>query len=176
MSGCYWTVQPGLFPSNGSPGCAVRHPDLVLVLSWPALGLPVLEPRPIGPSPLGGFCLCGSPLAGELPGNCGVFRRSRAGCARCRGLSLPARGLPGILEQSKQTGWSIPALAESPSGPGWRLSVNGDYLRACGAAPSDVAASDRAGVGNPQSHREEIPGRRGSSDAATLGGPRDAII
>ena len=31
-------------------------------------------------------------------------------------------------------------------------------------------------LGIPQSHREEIPGRRGSSDAATLGGPRDVNI
>ena len=90
MSGWYWTAQPGLFPSNDRPGCAIRHPDLVLFLSWLARGLPVLEPRPIVPSPLGGFCLCGSPLAGKSPGNCGCCRRSRARCTRCRGLSLPA--------------------------------------------------------------------------------------
>ena len=185
MSGCSWAVQcnQGCSPRTAALGvlsgiqiwCRFCPRQRGGCLSWN-------RAQSVHPRWAGFACdrrlhgSGGSPLAGELPGNWGRCRGSRAGCARCRGLSLPARGLPGILEQSKQTGWSISALAESPSGPGWRLSVNGDYLRACGAAPSDVAASDRAGVGNPQSHREEIPGRRGSSDAATLGGPRDAII
>ena len=40
----------------------------------------------------------------------------------------------------------------------------------------DVASSNRKGVGNPQSHHQEIHGRCGPTNTATLGGPRNAII
>ena len=39
----------------------------------------------------------------------------------------------------------------------------------------DVAASNRAGVGNPQDHHQEIHGYGESSDAAIPRGARDAI-
>ena len=42
-------------------------------------------------------------------------------------------------------------------------------------AQGDVAASDRAGVGNPQGHHQEIHGHGGSSDATIPRGARDVI-
>ena len=198
MSGCSWAVQcnQGCSPRTAALGvlsgiriwCRFCPRQRGGCLSWNRAQS--VHPR------WAGFACVGVLLQGncqEIGGAAGdpgpdVLGAEVYPCLRgvCRGFSSNRSKraglsplLRGFLEGCRPRNWTPVhprACAESPSGHGWRLSVNGDYLRACGAAPSDVAASDRAGVGNPQSHREEIPGRRGSSDAATLGGPRDAII
>ena len=43
-------------------------------------------------------------------------------------------------------------------------------------AKGDVASSNRAGIGNPPGHHQEIPGGRGSSNATIQGGSHGVII
>ena len=43
-------------------------------------------------------------------------------------------------------------------------------------AQGDVAKSNRAGLGNPQRHREKIPGLYGPTTAATSGWAHDVSI
>ena len=128
--------------------------------------------------------------AQEVP-PCSVFIRNGPG--RSAPVPVPPSGTNGLGERWTATlkpldsrapkrrikGPSLTAPPASPKPPlrASRPSFRGrDGRRFRKPAQEDVASSDRAGVGNPQGHHQEISGRRGSSDAAIPSGSHDVII